>query len=59
MCVKLAMLYRQDTTTLTVWDTYSGMSKFLGEITGIFFAYRFRYFKYLGSYFLTVTISVT
>lgn len=36
MCVKLAMLYRQDTTTLTVWDTYSGMSKFLGEITGIF-----------------------
>lgn len=36
MCVKLAMLYRQDTTTLTVWDTYSCMSKFLGEITGIF-----------------------
>lgn len=36
MCVKLAMLYRQDATTLTLWDTYSGMSKFLGEITGIF-----------------------
>lgn len=36
MCVKLAMLYRQDATALTLWDTYSGMSKFLGEITGIF-----------------------
>lgn len=36
MCVKLAMLCRQDATTLTLRDAYSGMSKLLGEITGIF-----------------------